>query len=582
MRKIFTLFITFWIVGNISAQVVTVSPSFPKVTDEITLTFDVTQSSDGRSEGLLGLTDDVFLWSGAGDDTDAFIFGPEGQTDFNVPFTPGTMTSLGDDLWSITLTPKDYYSIPDEANVTRLGLLLKNGDGSAQTEDVFIEIFEEGGLNISILSPQTGTFYDVDEMVRVEAEASEVSDFSFTVNGISQGAPINGTSAFIDIMVNEPQLDIVVTADNGQTTAKDSIRLLQRPMSPTAELPANVMDGINYIDNNTIIFVLAAPDKNFAYLTGEFSDWQLTNDLLMNKTPDGQRFWVQLDGLTPNVEYAFQYWVYDNDENLVRTGDPYAEIILDPNNDRFISDDIYPNLKLYPDGAQEIVSLFETGQEDYVFQTTDFERPAPEDLVVYELLIRDFDEAGSFQSVIDRIDYIADLGVNAIELMPIMEFSGNISWGYNTIYHTAVDKSYGTRDKLKELIDVAHSRGMAVILDIVFNHADFASPLVKMYFDPDAGQFGRPSVNNPWCNPVATHPFSVFADFNHDSELLRQFIDRVNRYWIEEFKVDGFRYDLSKGFTQNFTTDVGAWNALDNSRVSNLVRMLEEVRTYDE
>ena len=113
----------------------------------------------------------------------------------------------------------------------------------------------------------------------------------------------------------------------------------------------------------------------------------------------------------------------------------------------------------------------------------------------------------------------------------------------------ALDKYYGTRDKYKELIDSCHSKGIAVIMDFVFNHAYGQSPLVKMYWDAPKNQ---PSLDNPWFNPNCPHPPYCWGyDFNHFSSATQNFMDRVNTYWIEEYNIDGIRFDFTKGFTNN-------------------------------
>ena len=130
--------------------------------------------------------------------------------------------------------------------------------------------------------------------------------------------------------------------------------------------------------------------------------------------------------------------------------------------------------------------------------------------MIYELMLRDFLQDHSYTSLIDTLDYFERLGINAIELMPIQEFEGNQSWGYNPSFHMAVDKYYGTRDQLRTFIDSAHARGIAVILDVVFNHAFSQSPLAQLYWDE--ANF-RPAANNPWLNVTARHPFNVGYDF---------------------------------------------------------------------
>jgi len=200
-------------------------------------------------------------------------------------------------------------------------------------------------------------------------------------------------------------------------------------------------------------------------------------------------------------------------------------------------------------------------------------------LVVYELLLRDFIDSHDYTTLLDTLDYLTNLGVNAIQLMPVNEFEGNISWGYNPSFHMALDKYYGTANQLKAFIDECHNRGVAVILDVVYNHAFSQSPLAQLYWDPVAF---KPTPENPWINPDARHPFNVGYDFNHESEATTYFVDRVMRYWIEEFRVDGFRYDLSKGFTQTFNTDVGAWGNYDASRIEIIKHYADVVWSVDD
>ncbi|MEO0330223.1 MAG: alpha-amylase family glycosyl hydrolase, partial [Bacteroidota bacterium] len=230
-----------------------------------------------------------------------------------------------------------------------------------------------------------------------------------------------------------------------------------------------------------------------------------------------------------------------------------------------------------------IATVLQTGQTPYQWQYPEVVggRPANEELVVYELLIRDFLESHSYDDLTDTLSYLKRMGVNAIELMPIMEFEGNESWGYNPSYALAPDKYYGTETDLREFIDQAHAEGFVVILDMVLNHHFGQSPMVRMYWD-EANN--RPAENSPWFNPEATHPFNVGYDFNHESAYTKAYMDDVNRFWIEEYEFDGYRFDLSKGFTQNKgkdPTDVGAWSNYDQSRVDILKRMADQIWAID-
>jgi hypothetical protein len=262
--------------------------------------------------------------------------------------------------------------------------------------------------------------------------------------------------------------------------------------------------------------------------------------------------------------------------------DVYCEKILDPWNDPFIPESVYPNLIDYPDGlTTEIVGILQTAQEPFDWVVEDFERPPSDQLVIYEMLVRDFLEDHSYQSLIDTLPYFERLGVNAIELMPHMEFEGNISWGYNPMFYFAPDKYYGTEEKLKEFIDECHQRGIAVIMDAVFNHSFGQNPQVRMY--SENGAAGPVTEENPWFNVIPKHDFNVGYDYNHDSPYVQEFVERNLRYWVQEYKIDGFRFDLSKGFTQNNTLgNVGAWNQYDQSRVDNWLRIRDEIYAYDD
>jgi glycosidase len=355
-----------------------------------------------------------------------------------------------------------------------------------------------------------------------------------------------------------------VSANDGVTTVESSFTFLVNSAVQVAALPAGAKDGVTMINNGTsAIFDLYAPGKNNIYVIGDFNNWQGGTASFMKKTPDGNNWWVQMDGLNPNTEYAYQYLI---DGNL-KVADPYSHKVLDPINDPYINAATYPNLKAYPTGKTTgIVSAFTPVPAAYNWQVNNFQRPKKADLVIYELLVRDFVGTHNYQTLIDTLSYLQNLGVNAIELMPVTEFEGNDSWGYNVSFHLAADKYYGTQNKLKEFIDVCHSKGIAVILDMVLNHAFGQNPMVQMYWD---SANSRPAANSPWFNPVATHPFNVGYDFNHESPATKYYTKNVFSYWQSEYKIDGFRFDLSKGFTQrNNPNDVAAWSAYDASRIA--------------
>ena len=145
----------------------------------------------------------------------------------------------------------------------------------------------------------------------------------------------------------------------------------------------------------------------------------------------------------------------------------------------------------------------EPGKTAYNWTNNNFSPPEKKDLIIYELLVRDFVSTHSYQTLIDTLDYLVELGINAIELMPPGEFENNESWGYNPSFHMALDKYYGKTEHFKAFIDSCHGRGIAVINDIVFNQAFGQSPMVNLYWD---GVNNKPAANNPWFNEVCPHP----------------------------------------------------------------------------
>lgn len=326
------------------------------------------------------------------------------------------------------------------------------------------------------------------------------------------------------------------------------------------DVPANTADGTTFINSGkSVIFNLYAPEKTSVSVIGDFNNWQPT---AMNKSTDGKRWWVQVDNIDPNKEYAYQYLV----DNALKVADPYCQKVLDPDNDKYITSDVYPNLMAYPTGKTTgIVSVMQGNPPTYSWKNSSFNRPDKNKLVIYELHVRDFIAAHNYQTLKDTLSYLKNLGVNAIELMPINEFEGNLSWGYNPNFYFAPDKYYGTKNALKAFIDECHANGIAVIQDMVLNHSFGSSPMVQLYWNAAAQ---KPAANSPWFNVNPTHPYNVGYDFNHESDATKYFVKNVLKFWMQEYKIDGFRFDLAKGFTQKVSTDDASFSAYDASRIA--------------
>ncbi len=589
-QKIVTGFILLFCVLSIDAQVVTTKEAFPNGDADITIIVDLKLATDGRAKGLLGKTSDIYFWSGAGDDENgnAFKYTPAGQSKFDQPFDPGKMTSLGEDKWSITLNPRKYYNVPAGTTIAKLGMVIKNGAGNAQTEDLFLKLFD-GSINVNIITPQKFPIV-VGKLDKIPLKVK----FSFAVD-VKLGllwrnnndelksfefgtyTSIDSLSTIIDLGqikddISGLTLNLNIKASNANQTKIQVEQIVIQPNIEIASLPMGIKNGLNYISQTEIILSFFAPQKKFIYLIGDFNNWQQKPEFLLKKDPNSDTFWIKLEGLTAGKEYAYQFLI----DGSLAIADPYSEKILDPDNDKFITKTTYPNLLAYPSQAKGIVSVLQTGQKPFDWKATSYVRPKSENLIIYELLIRDFTPEGTYNAALNKLPYLKNLGINAIELMPVSEFTGNDSWGYNPTFYQAIDKAYGTKNDLKNFIDECHKAGIAVIIDMVFNQADEAFPYVKMYYDN-----GSISPNSPFFNQSATHPFSVFRDFNHESTATQSLVDQVNKYWLDEFKIDGFRFDLSKGFTQTKNTDVSQWSNYDGSRVKIWKRIYDQIRKAD-
>lgn len=322
--------------------------------------------------------------------------------------------------------------------------------------------------------------------------------------------------------------------------------------------------------NGSVTFCLAAPGKSGVSIIGSWDDYaQPSESNMYVTTVDGiEYFWQTIDGIKEGETYLYYYLV----EGTISVGDPYARLVLDPDNDKYIPASVFPNLPAYPAGKVPNVALavYKSDINAYDWKIKDFKGAKKENLIIYELLLRDFTGTegaakgdGTVRLAMQKIPYLKSLGINAVELLPITEFNGNISWGYNPNFYFAPDKAYGTPADYKEFIDACHAEGIAVILDMVFNQSDWQHPWYRMY---DAG-------SNPMYNASAPHAYSVLNDFNQGHPLVRrQWADCV-KYWLTEYNVDGFRFDLVKGLGLNDSyanSGDAATNAFNQSRIDNM------------
>ncbi|MGY3090258.1 1,4-alpha-glucan branching enzyme [Hymenobacter sp. UYAg731] len=567
-RRLTALLLTL-VAWTAQAQVTT-SPVFFTDTTPVTITYDATQGNGA----LANFTGNVYIWTGTVTNLSTSntnwrnVHSPSfGTAD---PSALMTRDATNPNIYRITYTPRTFYPIPAAETLLRLGMIFKNADGSTVGRatgggDIFVDAATTA-LSARITNPASNSsgnplFVALGAQISVTGTASASASLAFSLNGTQVAQQASATTLTTTVTAAAGRNVVRFTATSGTNQAIDSLIFVVRPAVTIAALPAGAKDGVTYLNGGTsVILNLTAPSKQFAYAIGEFNNWQTTDASYMNKTPDGSRWWVQINGLTAGREYAYQYLV----DGTLRVADPYCEKILDPNDDQYIPARTYPNLKAYPTGRTSgIVSVLQTNQTPYVWTATSFQRPSRTNLVVYELLMRDFTAFHDYQTVRDTLNYLSRLGVNAIELMPINEFDGNDNWGYSPDFFFAPDKYYGTKQAFKQFIDECHRRGIAVIMDMVLNHSTGQSPMVQLY----AGANGGPSSDNPWFNVTAPHPYSVYNDFNHESALTKYFSKQVMSFWLQEYHIDGYRFDLAGGFTQQPSTG-NTYGNYDQSRIN--------------
>jgi 1,4-alpha-glucan branching enzyme len=565
MKKIsfILLFISAFGFSQVQTVNMSVSPNTFNEDNEITITFSNINPS------IWGVSD-IYLWSWSYDLNDANSMDATNNGSWTNSDEQQKLTNNGNGTYSIIITPTTFYNRTD---IGKIGMLIKakDGTGDKKSQDLYLDV---GAFQLTLTAPsQTVNTLNLGQSLSVTASTSLAADYVLKANGTIINTASSITSySFTHTNITQ-NTSYSLEATNGGETITRTFHVIVSITEAT--VPSGLKDGLNLDPNDATkaTLVLYAPSKSTVHVIGDFNNWQIDSNYLLSKDTPNNRFWIELTGLTAQTNHMYQY-VVDGD---ITIADPYSTTVLN-GNDQWINTTTYPDLPLYPTGSTtHAVTLLRTGDTPYSWQNTSFQSPEKTDLVIYELLIRDFDALHSFDAVKARLDYLQTLGINAIEFMPVNEFDGNESWGYNPSFHMALDKYYGSATAFKQLIDECHTRGIAVIIDVVYNHASGQNPYYRMWNTDNGGYGGQASNDSPFFNPTATHAYSVFNDLNHSKQATQDYVKRTTQYWIDEYKIDGFRWDLTKGFTQNCTSsDEGCTGAYQSDRVA----VLKEYADY--
>lgn len=478
----------------------------------------------------------------------------------------------------------------DVTAVTKLAFRFRNADCSKYAEnadgsDVIVNV-SDGGFQITSWRQSTSSDVLIGEKdINFTCQTNKACKISIFINGVLASSADNVSKLVYKNSFNTPgTYTMTCRAETSDIKlGSDPIIINYTGKSqPKADSTIPPL-GVTKNPNGSYTFCFAAPGIETMCVRGSWNDWKFDPEQLcqyVDRDIDGSKFRYFITTIPAGKisgPFCYYFSTSTNGWGLNKhVGDPYARLILDPYNDKYISDTVYPDMPQYPTGKvpnNTVLGYYADNLLDYNWQVTDFKRPDKTNLVIYELLFRDFTGTegaakadGTVRKAIEKIPYLKSLGVNVIELLPINEFNGNISWGYNPNFYFAVDKAYGTPQDYKEFIDKCHEAGMAVVLDVVFNQSDGLHPWYQLY---DIKQ-------NPFYNENAPHSYNVLNDWNQGYPLVEEQWRDMLQFWLKEYKVDGFRFDLVKGLGDNDsyrTSSESSTNAYNASRVARMKRL---------
>ena len=589
MKKTLTLIAAMMLVCiGVKAQIVTSSPyPLQESSKDVVITYNA--ASPLGNNGLANLSDnfDVYVHIGVITNLSAnwsYVVTPwpetgnsqEANTDKN------RLTRVDKNTYTLNIGDiRTYFGItnPNE-HVKRIAMVFRNVDGKKQGKtkdggDIFLDVLEDG-FAMELTSDHPNRVINKPTEINFTVATTAAADLTLKVDGVAFATEKAATSLSASYTFEQTGLYSVAAVALYEGKEYTQTLTVNYPAGSSAQdYPGGVpRQGAVKNADGTVTFCLAAPGKNGVVLVGSWDNYEILDKNLMKyQDYEGNRyFWTTVSGLADDVWYSYYYIVDD----LYKVADPYAHLVLDCYNDRTLRNSSWPSRPKYPtqlNGQNIMLAVYRGDIDDYTFSP--FEIPEHDNLVVYELLLRDFTGIngqaqgwGTVNKAIEKIPYIKEMGFNAIELLPIMEYNGNNSWGYNTNFYMAPDKNYGSPTDYKDFIEECHKQGIAVILDIVFNQSDGLHPWYQMY----------PIDSNPFYNKTAPHGYSVLNDWNQDNELVQQQWTDAIKYWMEKYNVDGFRFDLVKGLGDNNSYKNGT-DGFNQSRVDRMKRLHDVIKS---
>lgn len=479
---------------------------------------------------------------------------------------------------------RTYFGITDPTEqVQQIAIVFRNADGtkSGRTStggDIFVPVYADG-FQIEMTSDHPDRVISGPTTITYTLYSTEPATLSLKVGGTAFATKSNATELTGSY---EFKTEGIFTVTGEAVYDGKTYTTTKEVAYPEASLAGDYPGGVPKMGavknaDGTVTFCIAAPGKSSAVLVGSWDNYEVKSDNTMKyQDYQGNRyFWTTVSGLADDEWYSYYYLIDDK----YKVADPYAHLVLDCYNDASIPRSVWKDMPRHPGSTSPVagimLAVYRGDIDDYTFSP--FSIPDHSNLVVYELLFRDFTGLdgralgnGTVRKAIAKIPYLVSLGVNVVELMPIMEFNGNNSWGYNTNFYMAPDKAYGSPTDYKDFIEECHRNGIAVVLDIVFNQSDGLHPWYQLY----------PIDSNPFYNKTAPHAWSVLNDWNQGNALVQQQWTDALKYWMEKYNVDGYRFDLVKGLADNESyAQAGGTDNYNPNRIARMKRFHDVIKS---
>jgi len=412
------------------AQLLTENPLFPVDVSSVTITVDCSLGN----QGLMGYaaTGDVYVHVGL------ITSASTSSSDWRyVPFTWGTTNAaahavpVATNKYQYTISNiRSFFGVPAGEKILKIAVLFRNGNGSLKQansdgSDMYLPVYDGTLASRYLLPPFQPTYIpipqpiikSVGDSLTVEYAASQAVNLGLYFNGTRVDTVINQDSVQTVLHLSTPgNQQVIATANDGTAVRADTLSFYVAAVTTLASPPAGTKEGINYLPGDTsVILLLFAPHKSKILVVGDFSNWTQQTAYQMNETPDSNYFWLRIDHLHPNTEYAYQYVI---DDSIV-VADYNTEKVLDKNVDPGIPAATYPGLRAFPANAPgSLASVIRTAKPAYTWQVTNFQRPPIANLRIYELLVRDFTAAGNWQGLIDTLGYLSTATASPTALCP--------------------------------------------------------------------------------------------------------------------------------------------------------------------